>query len=68
MKERGLDLSDIETSAWKQMKQAWPLSEQSEDDFERNKVAHMQIELSLSLFLIYFPLWKQYTVLLFQSC
>lgn len=26
------------------------LSQQSEDDFERNKVTHMQIELGLSLF------------------
>lgn len=26
------------------------LSKQSEDDFERNKVTHLQIELDLSLF------------------
>lgn len=39
------------------------VSEQSEDVFERNKVTDMQMELDLSLFLIYFPLWKPYTVL-----
>lgn len=40
------------------------LLQQSEDDFQRNKVADMQIELGLSLFRVYFPLWKPYTVLL----